>query len=733
MSSGMVSTVDRTKVAVPAAPPQTLARDRVSRALAERGDADVLLIVAPAGSGKTTALINWVRSSDSAVAWLSVDAPDNEPRRFLRHLAHALGNAVPGSVDSVLGRIDAGADLAEVCLPALLEALADVARDRLILVLDDYHAIAARECHALVEALIAHRPASVQLVIASRTLPPAVLGQGGHTVVDASLLAFDLVETEQLLNRSFGLGLDRADLEAVHHALGGWPVGLALLAVGPQPRVGEAGSEIAARMATLAGAELADYLMEEVLEDLPGRDRDFLLGTSVLGRLTEPLCRAVLDDPAAGRLLGAGHPARRFLVEDGDGGFRVHDLIRDSLATLLARRAPERVALLHRRASDWFAGAQMPWLALEHAIAAGDGPRSGRLVRQHGPHWIDGGEWDRLADALDRTPDPGPELAPVIEAFALCTRYARGADQRLLHRRAWELIEAHPDDLAMQQVLIPIVANQFSGDVGRGIAAARAAFGRLPELDRELPLIRPCIGSSLWCAGELDEALVVLTPLLEPTPANLVSSNFSFIRGTASRIWADRGDPERAERYAREAVAPIIRNGTEAASAWGSIWVCLAEALRGTGQLEEARRHMDFGLERELTRPGSVGLGRALISDAELALAERRREQARKSARRARDILEAYPDPGTQLFHRLAAVDRQLAAKASDPLPHSALSEAELRILKELANGHTRARIAHDLQLSEETVKSHLRRIFRRLEVHSSEEAIRAAQARGLI
>jgi LuxR family maltose regulon positive regulatory protein len=248
-----------------------------------------------------------------------------------------------------------------------------------------------------------------------------------------------------------------------------------------------------------------------------------------------------------------------------------------------------------------------------------------------------------------------------------------------------------------------------------------------------MPLIRPCIASSLWAAGELDQALTFLTPLLEPTPANLESSNFSFVRGTASRIWADRGDAERAERYAREAVAPIIANGTEGASAWGSIWVCLAEALRGTGQLEEARRHMDFGLERELTRPGSVGLGRALISDAELALAERRREQARKSARRAREILEAYPDPGAQLFHRLAAVDRRLAARISDPLPHSPLSGAELRILRELAGGHSRGQIAHDLHLSEDTVKSHLRRIFRRLEVHTSDEAIRAAQARNLI
>src|SRR6202034_2514361 len=140
----------------------------------------------------------------------------------------------------------------------------------------------------------------------------------------------------------------------------------------------------------------------------------------------------------------------------------------------------------------------------------------------------------------------------------------------------------------------------------------------------------------------------------------LAPGSYVFAHATTSRASADRGDAERAEYYARRPVEPIIRDGTESLSAWGSIWICLGEALRAGGKLKEARIHQDFGMQMELARPGSVGLGRALISEAQLAMAERRGDLARTSARRAREILAAYPAPGAQLYKRLDEVEARL-------------------------------------------------------------------------
>jgi ATP/maltotriose-dependent transcriptional regulator MalT len=161
------------------------------------------------------------------------------------------------------------------------------------------------------------------------------------------------------------------------------------------------------------------------------------------------------------------------------------------------------------------------------------------------------------------------------------------------------------------------------------------------------------------------------------------------------------------------------------------LWGTLADALRLSGELEEAREHLDFCLTLEMARAGTIGVGRGLVSDAQLALAERRRDHARNSARRARAILDSHPDAGAQLYKRLASVEHELAANVVDALPRSAPSEAELRILQKLAAGSTRADIAQELYLSEETVKSHLHRIFRRLEVHTRADAIQVARGRG--
>jgi LuxR family maltose regulon positive regulatory protein len=614
------------------------------------------------------------------------------------------------------------------CVPMLIEALRSVQPVELAIVLDDYHLIEARSCHEFIQTLVAGLPRGARLLITSRAPPPLDFGVIQPVTFDADALAFDLSEAAQLLNGSSQLGFDRTQLQAVQAALAGWPVGLSLLAVSAQAGGDSPTREVLDTLDLLAEREAADYLQEEVLDDLPADEARLLLETSVLARLSAPLCETVLDDPGAGRLLARLHVGVRFMVKDAEGWLRVHDLVRDSLATLLARRSPERVAALNARASDWFEREGRPVQALEHAIAAGDGPRAGRLLKDNSERWLNDHEWPMLRGALTRIPDPGPESAWMLEAVDLFLRHAEGVDLRLLVPRARELMEKHPDDAAMETMLVPIYSNQFTGDVGGALTMMREHR----DDPRFMTAVGPGLTSNLWSAGELDAAQAAAVRYLEPGPSVQVAQSI-FAHATTSRVWADRGDAERAEYHARRAVAPIIESGTECLSAWGSIWVCLGEALRLAGKLEEARVHQDFGMRMEEARPGAVGLGRALISEAQLALAERRRDLARTSARRAREILDSYPDPGAQLYKRLDAVEAQLAAPASDPLPGSVPTGAELRILRMLAEGASPRQVAEQLYVSNDTVKSHLRRLYRRVGATSREQAVAVARDRGLL
>ncbi len=159
----------------------------------------------------------------------------------------------------------------------------------------------------------------------------------------------------------------------------------------------------------------------------------------------------------------------------------------------------------------------------------------------------------------------------------------------------------------------------------------------------------------------------------------------------------------------------------------------LANALRLAGKLEEAREQLEISLALERRRPGSLPLARLLLTDARLALAERDRARARASLRAARAIFDTYPDVGAHVRAEIAHTEAELATTVDAAGLGSAPTEAELRVLAELAQTASRAQIAAHLYLSEATIKSHLRRLYRRLGANNRTDALAAARERGLL
>ena len=284
-----------TKLQVPRSRPGLVPRRRLADRLEEGLNRGLVLVAAPAGYGKSVLLSEWVRGMTEPVAWLSLDAGDNDPVRFWRHVLAALDMVRPGIAERVSPLAGPPAPPAYDSLVSALinEVAAEPDQPGVLLVLDDYHLISSDSVQASVRFLLAHRPPQLRVVLASRSDPPLGLaryrGRGELGEVRAADLRFNLDEAAELL-RQVSADLDLSIAAALAERTEGWAVGLQLAALSLRTQ-----PDVARFVAAFTGSHryVLDYLTEEVLSRQRHDLRNFLLETSVLERLSGSLCNAV--------------------------------------------------------------------------------------------------------------------------------------------------------------------------------------------------------------------------------------------------------------------------------------------------------------------------------------------------------------------------------------------------------------------------------------------------------
>lgn len=384
-SAGAVPLV-ATKLFVPRLRPNRVDRSR----LRERLDASrhAVLISAPAGSGKSTLLADWAATSGERIAWVSLDSADDDLRRFVGYLLAALRNVEAiGWMEELDATRAAVEEAAHGFLAEVLNAIAESGR-AVTLVLDDFHVMESASVHAAVQFILDHLPPNLRLVIASRSDPPLALSRlrarDMLTEVRASDLRFSCDEAADFLNGSMGLSLGQNDVAELERRTEGWAVGLQMAALSLQGRADRAGF-----VAGFAGSNryILDYLTDEVLERQSEDVRRFLIETSVLERLSAPLCDAVTGRGGSERILHFLEGSNLFLIplDDVRYWYRYHHLFGTLLQHQLERVAGrEEVALLHRRASDWYLANGFPDQAMSHALAVDDVERALAIFEKHG-------------------------------------------------------------------------------------------------------------------------------------------------------------------------------------------------------------------------------------------------------------------------------------------------------------------------------------------------------------
>ena len=704
--------------------------------------AKLCLVAAPAGSGKTTLLAQWrAVAGGGRVAWVSLEEADNDPTRFWSYLVAALRTVEPGVGTVALEALGGpSVELERVVVPSLVNDLATVGAP-LALVLDDYHLITDAICHQTLGLFLDHLPAEVHVVLSTRLDPPLPLARmrarGELAELRVGELQFTGEETAELLNGSMGLDLAAEDVARLAERTEGWAAGLVLAGLSLRGRQDPSGF-----IAAFSGGDrhVADYLVAEVLERQPPELREFLLRTSLLERLSGPLCDAVLETQGSAELLGELEASNLFVVplDDRRQWYRNHQLFADLLRLQLGAREPALVPVLHRRAAAWHQAAGNVDEAIGHASAAGDLAEAGALIARHwAAHWL-GGQRATVARWLDGLAEEAILADPPVALITAWSRGFQGASKQDTER--W-LAAAEdegyggppPDGMGSQAFGAALArATLIFDDVGHSAAAARRALELAGDQPAESAWAGSALGQALYLSGQAAEARPWLEDLVSQVPASVQPYAVVTALAVLSLIAADQHDPAAAS-LAHRAVATAEAQAVTFEPLSGIVYLALGRALARQGKLAEAE--VQLGRALELFQVDSMGLHRTygLLMLASVRHGRGDLPGARALADQARQLVQQSTDPG-MLPALLEQTEQALGSRPRRPVQMAApLTERELAVLRLLPTRLSTREIGRELYVSPNTVRSHVQAIYRKLQVNSRAEAVTTARQLGLL
>lgn len=677
----------RSKLSIPRVGRGLVARPRVVDLFAITDTTRLVVLSAPPGFGKTSAVVDWLQVDGRSAAWLSLDEADNDAGRIVPYLVAAL----TGETGPATGRARTwAADPGE--LAAGLVALLEEPDTPKVLVLDDFQLIRDRRVLAVIEGLLTHLPTDRLLVIVTREDPPLRLSRwrasGELVELRAEQLRFTPAEADAFLRRRMALVLPSDAVRALTDATEGWPAILQLAALALAGR-GDAGSRA---VAIAADHRLViDYITEEVLARLDPATVDFLLQTAHLERLTGGLCDAVTgrDDGAA--TLERLERANLLLtpLDEQRHWYRYHRLFAELLRIHGRRLGPE----VNLAAATWHRDNGLLPEALEHAVSVGDFPATRSLIWELGSRMLHLGEIPAVRFSLAKIPPADAEASLevcLLQAWA-CVLGRPAEDPT-----GWLQLASAAGEQAPGNRLTPLLAgmslmirSKAAGSAGRyreAIELAEAALEHGPAADTELRLAAVYRG----------DGLTVL----------------------ANALW-DNGDVSRAADTYTEAL-PVLR-------AVGN-WLAAAETTSNLARIELGRGRPaaaltvcdDYG-ERGMPADALVLLVRA---EALLALG---RPEAAEVARAAMASARSAGDLVTLSQARELA---RSGGAGSRPLPGGlSLSAREVEVLELVTKGRSNAQIAEALFVTVGTVKTHVHALATKLGTTSrTQTAARASE-----
>jgi LuxR family maltose regulon positive regulatory protein len=688
-------------------PTPLLDRPRLNRRLDDAARSPLVVVSGMAGAGKSTAVRQWLRASIIDHEWIGLDARDNDASRFWSRFASATG-AGGWAARGAVGRDD---------LDELVESIAG-SPDRIV-VLDDVHFVIDPEVVDQLDYVLDRLPARLRVVLISRSSTPVPLGRfraaGMVGEIGLDELAFTREEIAELL-ASGGELVDR-----VAATTNGLAVAVAL-------RRGLALQDDAVGVDRAATpGELAEYLAEEVLAALPDDVQRFALESAVLDPVGIDSANTLLEiDDSAARLAFLAARGLATVAESGSG-WSMHAVVRDFLLGELDRRSPERAQQLHARASGIFETTD-PVLAITHALAAEDPERAVALIECSLPE-LQGVLYSTQLRWLQALPAGTIESRPVLCAHAaLVAAYERRFDlaERWLRKRDSQEPESIEElgALTMQYVVL--------GDLPRLREVASRLHAVANEDSTLWGLGNGALAGALHSTGDAEGALAVMAGMLRPVagrPAQFLPLQ-STARAVVTRLLTFLGRYEQAHT----ALEDLREWVAEASAVEGFSDLGAVDWAEATLALAEGDSATASGWADAPAPEASLGLPFLevwLQTDFAAARAAARDERgARRALYRVQTSLSRFADPGL-LEERLREAGAPFGVgplgrrmPSTEPVTGS-LTEREATVLGLLDSDLSLREISDHLFLSPNTVKAHVRAIYRKLEVNSRHSAVR--------
>lgn len=505
--------VPRAKLRVPITTDHPVRRERLLTALDSyttdrRTPSPVTIVCGPPGAGKTTLLATWAARQTSAtgafrIAWVTLDEHDNDPSHLWSAIREALLLTGAWDRDDQLGALQPPGDDVRLDFPAALTAAFDDVSTPVCLILDSAQELHRPAVLRSIETVVRHTPDNLRLVVAGRTPPKLHLSrlrvEGRLREIGGSELAFTADEAEALLV-NHGVRLAPADMGLLHERTEGWAVGLRLAAMSlaEQPDLIAMGTDFPAN-----ARSVADYLVEEVLDQQPDHIRRFLLSTSVCGSVNAELAVAMSQQENSGEILDRLERTNSLLVKlDRPGGwYRYHPILRDYLRAELARKQPGMRRHLHHAAAQWHREAGDALAALEHGIAVEHSELAGELIESFGLREILEGNAAQLYEMLKTVPDnvlARPLVALVTAAAALDTGDLPAVDRSLL-RIDNSAQPLRTDRLRTLHAAVALHRSRFDGDPVRTLKAmSTTPVGDTGDVDIDLLALYNRSVAELW-------------------------------------------------------------------------------------------------------------------------------------------------------------------------------------------------------------------------------------------
>ena len=697
------------------------------------------LVACPAGYGKTTLLAEWqeAEAARKPVAWLTLDEGDNDPVVLWSYVIEALRRACPAISLPTSPQMVGAASIVHMVLPRLVNQLDDLGE--VTLILDDFHRLSDGVARESIAWFVDHAPPAFQLVLSTRTepdLPLAALRAHGELLeLRAGDLRFTSEEADAFLNGRLGLGLTPEDVEALLRKTEGWPAGLYLAALSLRHA---ADRHAFVRRFGGSNRHVIDFLVTEVLQAHDPPVQELMLRTSVLERLSGPLCDAVLEQQGSAAMLDELSRTNLFLVplDDQGGWYRFHHLFARLLRVEFERREPGLAPALHHRAYAWHRDHGTTDEAIQHAIAAGAYAEAAELIEGPWISYANTCRYDTVLAWLRRLPDEtlGSDVQLLlIQAWVLSLSARReeaalaiAAVQRLGDLGAGPL----PDGFSSAEASLTMVRACFPwGDIGAQLENGRRAAELECPGSPWRPLACWAVGTALYFRGEPDEAdrWFAESAALAPASAQWLAGEASL----AYRSWiaGERGRLDEQRVLAETAAEFVREHGTE--KLIGVAPLALGVSLAARGRPEEALPLTERGVALSRTFGQPIQLANALLSQVPVLRALGEHKRAADAIAEAKSILEACPDPGI-LAERLAALDRppQIRRVRSGD---QELTQRELRVLRLLHGDLSERDIGRELYVAHNTVHSHVRSIYRKLAVSSRADALKRGRELSLL